>query len=161
MLHAVTFFEHAAQPDGGGRLEVGAADVQARQVLRFGDAGRRVHEDEAVAEAPVEEDRDRGEVFVAIAFHEIRADVDFADVELVAPGHAPVPFARTHAGERHEFDAVGLHRPERERPREFVVAERDREPDLCHYAAGLRRRAARSVPVAAAFSSPFAVTTTP
>ena len=126
-----------------------------------------VYEDEAVTKAPVEKDRDSGQRVVAVALHKIGADVDFADVELVAPRHAPMALARTHADERDEFDAVCRDLAERDGPREFVITQRNGESDLCHQLAGanwrfgVRRRVARRRSVAAISAAPFAASTTP
>ncbi len=66
-VHAVMLLQDAAHPDVAGRLEIGAADDLADQVLRRFDAGRRVDEDEAVAKAAVQKHRDGGERIAAIA----------------------------------------------------------------------------------------------
>ena len=83
----------SAHPDIGGRLKIGAADPFADQVFRLADAGLGVDEDKAVAEAPVQKHRDRGERLAAVARHVIAADIDLADVELGLARHAPVALA--------------------------------------------------------------------
>ena len=130
--HAVIFFQNAAHPDVGSGLKIGAADLFADQILRLADAGLGVDEDKAVAEAPVQEHRNRGQRLAAVARHVIAADIDLADVELGLARHAPVPLARAHAGEHHELDAVGLHGAVRERAHDLVVAAGNGEFQLRH-----------------------------
>ena len=69
-----------------------------------------VDEHEAVAEAAMQEHRDRRERLALVADHEIGADVLLADVEFMLAAHPPVPLARAHVGEEHEVEAVGLDR---------------------------------------------------
>ena len=125
MRHAVIFLQNAAHPDVGSRLEIGAADLFADEVLRLADAGLGVDEDKAVAEAPVQKHRDRGQRLAAVARHVIAADIDLADVELGLARHAPVPLARAHAGEHDELDTVGLHGAVAQRTHDLVVAAGD------------------------------------
>ena len=131
--HAVIFLQNAAHPDVGGGLEIGAADLLADQVFRLADAGLGVDEDKAVAEAPVQKHRDRGQRLAAVARHVIAADIDLADVELGLARHAPVALARAHAGQHHELDAVGLHGAVAERAHNLVVAAGDGQSQLRHY----------------------------
>ena len=91
-----------------------------------------VDEDEAVAKAAVQEHRDRGQRFAAVAAHEIAADIDLADVELGLARHAPVALARAHAGEHDQLDAVGLHGAVAERAHDLVVAAGDGQFQLRH-----------------------------
>ena len=130
--HAVVLLQDAAHPDVGGRLEIGAADRLADQVLRRLDAGGGVDEDEAVAEAAVQEHRDRGERLALVADHEIGADILLADVEFVLAAHAPMALARAHVGEEDEIEAVGLDRAFLERHDDVVVAAGDGQSQLRH-----------------------------
>ena len=59
--HAVMLLQDAAHPDIAGRHEIGAADRLADQILRRLDAGIGVDEDEAVAEAAMQEHRNAGD----------------------------------------------------------------------------------------------------
>jgi len=92
------------------------------QILGRTNAGLGIDEHEAVPEAPVQEHRNRGQRLAAIAAHVIAADIDFADVELGLARHAPMPFARAHAGEHEQFQAVGLHGAVAQRAHDLVVA---------------------------------------
>ena len=130
--HAVIFLQNAAHPDVGSRLEIGAADLLADEILRLADAGFGVDEDKAVAEAPVQKHRDRGQRLAAVARHVITADIDLADVELGLARHAPVPLARAHAGEHDKLDTVGLHGAVAQRTHDLVVAAGDGQSQLRH-----------------------------
>ena len=103
------------------------------KILRRLDPGRGVDEDKAVAETAMQEDRNGGERLALVADHEIGADILFADVEFVLAAHAPVPFARTHLGEKNELEAVGLHRSLLERAHDVVVAAGHRQSELGHF----------------------------
>ena len=126
--------ENAAYPDAGGRLEIGAADHFAVEILRRLDAGRRIDEDEAVAEAAMQEHRNGGERLALVADHEIGADIFLADVEFVLAAHAPMALARPHIGEEDEFEAIGLHRTLLERAHDVVIAAGDRQSQFAHCA---------------------------
>ena len=126
------FVEDAADPDAGGRLEIGAANHLAVEILRRLDSGRRVDEDKAVTKSAMQEDRNGGERLALVADHEIGADILLADVELVLAAHAPVAFARSHVGEKNEVEAVGLHRSLFERAHDVIVAARHRQCELAH-----------------------------
>ncbi len=132
VVEAVMLLQDAAHPDIGGRLEIGAADDLAVEVLRFLDAGLGVDEDEAVAEAAMQEDGNGGERLALVADHVIGADVLLADVELVLAAHAPVPLARAHLGEEDQLETFGLDRAFDQRLHDIVVAGGDRQPELAH-----------------------------
>ena len=66
----------------GGGLELLHADLLADQVGRLLDALAGVDEDEAVAEAPMQEHRDGGDGKSLVARHEIGRARDFGDVEI-------------------------------------------------------------------------------
>src|SRR5262245_43008936 len=125
--------QDAAHPDVGGRLEIGAADALAHEILRATDAGVAVDEHKAVAEAPMHENRDGGERMPLVARHEIGADILLAHIELVASRQPPVTLARSHAGEQDELDPVGRNGAVLERTHDLIIAAGDGEPELCRH----------------------------
>ena len=140
--NAVMLLQNAAHPDVGCRLEIRTADRLADQVLGRRDACTGVDEDEAVAEAAMQEDRDRRQCRALVACHEVGADVLLADVEFVLASHAPVALARPHVGEKDQIEPVGLDGAFDQRLDDVVVAAGDGESQLCH--CGFLSRDARS-----------------
>ena len=132
MVEAVVLLEDAAHPDIGGRLEIGAADDLAVEVLRLLDAGIGVDEHESVPKPSVQEDGNGGKRLALVADHVIGADVLLADVELMLAAHAPVALARAHPGEEDQLEPFGLDRALDQRLHDVVVAGGDRQPELAH-----------------------------
>src|SRR5439155_9331806 len=91
--HAVVFFENAEHPDVAGGHEIGAADLPSDQILRRLDARIGIDEDEAVAEAAMQENRYAGDRMALVARNEIGADIFLADVEFALARESPVSFA--------------------------------------------------------------------
>ena len=137
--------ENAAHPDAGGRLEIGAADYFAVEVLWRLDAGGGVDEDEAVAEAAMQEHRNGGQRLALVADHEIGADIFLADVEFVLAAHAPVALARPHVGQEDEFEPIRLDRTLLERADDVVVAAGDCQSQFAHCALLLTLRIRRAI----------------
>src|SRR5580704_18790686 len=108
MGQVVKLFENSADPDAAGRLKVGSADLAANQVRRSGDAFAGVDENEAVAEAAMQENGKSIPADAAIARHEVGTGIEFADLVFVVAGHAPVAFARGGATEHGQVDSIGL-----------------------------------------------------
>ena len=77
-------------------------------------------------ESPVEKDRDRRQGFTAIARHQISADVELTNVELLVARHAPMAFARAVTRQHHELETVCFYRALFQSANDFVIAHRDR-----------------------------------
>ena len=82
-----------------------------------------------MAKSAMQEHRDGRERFVAVARHQIGADVEFTDVEFLIARHAPVAFSRPMPGQYHQVEAVRLHRALFERANYIVIAHGDRQPE--------------------------------
>ena len=143
--HAVMLLQDAAHPEIAGRLEIGAADALADQVLRLADAGIGVDEDEAVAEAAMQEHRQRGERLALVARHEIGADIELADDRTRCAramrqcrSREPMPVSTI------EFDAVDLDQPFLERLDDLVVAGGKGQFQLRHRARSRRQSRQRA-----------------
>ena len=139
--HAVLVLEDAAHPMPGRHQERLDADLAADQVLRLLDALRRVDEHEAVAEAPVQEHRQRGDRHALVARHDVGRARRLRHVEVAVADEAPVPRRRIHVGEHGEVDAVRLDLALLEGAHDLVVAAREGERDFLGMAgseAGLR-----------------------
>ena len=102
--------ENAAQPDIARRLKIGAADSFADQIFRRLDTGINVDEGKTVAKSAVQKYRNRRQRITVIARHEVAADVELANVELLIARHAPMALTRPVSGQHHELEAVRLHR---------------------------------------------------
>ena len=125
--HAVFVLEDAAQPVDRGDQERLDADLAADQVGGLGDALAGVDEDEAVAEAAMQEDRQRAERQALVARDDVGRARDLGDVEIAVAQEAPVPRRRIHRGQNGEVDAVGLDRALLQRAHDLVVAAGERQ----------------------------------
>src|SRR5215217_4589156 len=88
--------------------------------------------DEAVPETPMQEHRDAGDRVALLARYEIGADVFLADIEFRFPRQPPMPFARSHVGEKDELKSGGLDQAFLQRANDVVVTGRDRQSELRH-----------------------------
>src|SRR5271169_1669424 len=146
MIKTIVIFKDTANPNARGRLEIGAADDLAVEVLRRFDSGGGIDEDETVPEAPMQKSRNSGQRLALVADYEIGADILLADVEFVLAAHAPVPLARPHFGKENEIEAIGFHQPLFERTHDVIVAAGHRQFKFAHCALLLSSFYARQRP---------------
>src|SRR5262249_27190179 len=81
----------------------------------------------AMAKAPMQKYRQREPRIVAVMCGKISGGVELAEVEFLTMAHAMVAFARAHAGEHDEIDAIRLDGAVGKRADEVVVAGREGE----------------------------------
>ncbi len=77
-----------------------------------------------MTKAAVQKNRNRRQRIAVVARHQIAADVELANVELLIARHAPMALARPVTGQDHKFQPVGLDRAFFERADDFVIAHR-------------------------------------
>ena len=131
--NAVFLLEDAAQPQDRGDLIGLHGDPLADQVLGPVDALRGVDEGEAVAEAAVQEHRDRVERHVLVAGDDVGRARNLGDVELAIAQEPPVPRGGIGRGDHRQLDAVGLHGAFLQRANDLVVATAERELHLVRH----------------------------
>ena len=130
MRHAVFLFQQPAHPVDRGDEERLDADAAADQVGRLLDPLRRIDEHEAVAEAAMQEHRQRTHRPVLAAGDDVGRRRGLRHVEVAVAQEAPMPGRRIHVGEHGEVDAVRLHRPLLERAGDLVIAAGERDGDV-------------------------------
>ncbi len=131
--HAVLLLEEAAHPVDRGDEKRLDADAAADQVGRLLDPLRGIDEHEAVAEAAMQEHRQRAHRPVLAAGDDVGRRRGLRHVEVAVAQKAPVPGRRIHVGEHGEVDAVGLHRPLPERAGDLVIAAGERDGDVLRH----------------------------
>ena len=132
LRHAVMMLEDAANPDAGGEQERLRADLAADQVGWLRNPLVGVDEDEAMAKAPVQKDRDCSERQSLIARSQIAGAGHLRHVIFLLAQKSPMPRGRRHAGEDSQVDTVRLDLPVLQRANDLVVATGEREFDLMH-----------------------------
>jgi hypothetical protein len=128
--HAVFVLEDAAHPQDRRRLELLDADLLADQIGRLGDALGRVDEDEAVAKAAMQKDRNGGERETLVARDEIGRARHLGDVELLIAQEAPMARRRIHLGQDREIDPVCLDRALFQGTDDLVIAAGEGEGNV-------------------------------
>ncbi len=133
-MHAVLVLEDAAEPHVPRHLVRAEADALPAEVLRPGAAGRHVHVDAEWRKVRDRGDRDRDELrVVARARDGMGAERQLGDVELAMD-------ARTEEnllwfeGQKGEVHPVRATASVAERPDAVVVADREAEARLPHFA---------------------------
>ena len=119
--------EDAAHPVAGGDQERLDADLAADQVVRLPDPFGRVDEHEAVAEAAMQEYRQRGDRLPLVLGHHIGGGRGLGHVEVAVADEAPVAGRRVHLGQHREIDAVRLDLAFLQGADDLVVAAGERE----------------------------------
>ena len=165
MRHAVFVLEDAAHPMAGRDQVRFDPDPAADQIGRLLDSLLGIDEDEAMAEAAMQKDRQCGQRHALVARHDIGGAGGFGHVEVAVTDETPVPRGRVHVGEDCQFNAVGLDHSFLERAHDFVVAASKRERNFFRHiflviaaGVGLAFRLARESAVkrsSGAKSSPF------
>src|SRR5678815_3063568 len=109
MWHTVILFQDAAQPDIARGLKVGAANAFSHQVFRSFNTRVDVDEGKAMTKPPVQKNRNSRDRHIVLARHEVRTDVEFADVIFQITRHPPVTLTRSMSGQDDKLEAVRLH----------------------------------------------------
>src|SRR5215475_3621482 len=124
--HPVMLLQNPPQPDVACRLEIGAADSFADQVLWRFDTGFDIDESETMAKSAMEKNRNRRYRHIAGARHEICADVEFTNIVLKISRHAPMALARPVAGQHDKLDAIRLNGTFLQSADDFVITASER-----------------------------------
>ena len=130
--HAIFMFQNAAHPQDRAHLEGLHADLLADEILGALDALLRVHEDEFVAEAPMQKDRNALDVHARVARQQIGGGGDLRDIELAVAQETPVARAGIDVGEHGQIDAIHLHGALLDGADDFIIATGERQLDIRH-----------------------------
>ena len=133
---AVFVLQDAAQPQAGGGLEGLQPDLAADQVGRLLNALAGVDEDEAVAEAAMQEHRQRRKRLLLVARHQVGRGRALRHVEIAVAQEAPVARGGIHLGEHGELDAVGLDGAFIKRADDLVIAAGERQGNAFRQGSG-------------------------
>ena len=133
MRHAIFMFQNATQPEDRRDLIGFHADLFADEIFGRFNALVRIDEDEAVAEAAMQEDGQRIDRKTLIARDEIGRGGEFGHIKLAIAQKAPMPCRGILLGHHGELNAIGLDRALFDRAHDFIIAAGHCEMDIARH----------------------------
>src|SRR6185437_1032570 len=130
-MRRAMLFEMAAHPIGGGGADAAAADTASREVGGPPDSLVGVDIDEAVAEAAMQEYRDRGDVLAPMRLlHDVMAAIVLVDIAAFAMRDLVMDAASARIAADHQLDTFRLHGAVLQRAHDLIAAGHHGEAQL-------------------------------